>query len=266
VAEVDSGGNVTRSFGYQPGAEWSTAPLFLRDQNGYAYYQNDHLGAPEVLIDNQGAVVWSAILQAFGGTTVQVDAVDNPLRLPGQYFDRETGLHYNYFRDYDPATGSYLEADPLGIGGGLNRYAYANGDPLNNTDALGLCVAKQAMGPYAAAQSLGEQAADLVDTAERIGSNAAKLLDGNPCVLDDLIKDAASLALLKRVRAAAKLLQQAAKAGKTVVRKGKVYIRDGVEGVQRDIHELIRVVNENAAPQALQCTADYAQQKCSRFR
>ena len=60
------------------------------------------------------------------------------LRLPGQYFDRETNLHYNYFRDYDPSIGRYVQSDPIGLGGGLNTYAYVNGQPLRLVDPLGL--------------------------------------------------------------------------------------------------------------------------------
>jgi RHS repeat-associated protein len=61
-----------------------------------------------------------------------------PLRLPGQYFDRETNLHYNYFRDYDPSLGRYWESDPIGLKGGLNTYAYVYGRPLKKVDPRGL--------------------------------------------------------------------------------------------------------------------------------
>ena len=68
------------------------------------------------------------------------------LRFPGQYFDSETGKHYNYFRDYDPAIGRYVESDPIGLRGGVNSFAYAWARPLTLIDPLGLdpsqmCVA-----------------------------------------------------------------------------------------------------------------------------
>jgi RHS repeat-associated protein len=58
--------------------------------------------------------------------------------LPGQYFDKETNLHYNVFRDYDPAIGRYVQSDPIGLTGGLNVYLYVAGDPIRRTDVLGL--------------------------------------------------------------------------------------------------------------------------------
>lgn len=67
-----------------------------------------------------------------------VSTIENNLRLPGQYYDRETGLHYNYFRDYDPTTGRYIEADPIGFDAGPNLYAYVDGNPITRTDWFGL--------------------------------------------------------------------------------------------------------------------------------
>jgi len=91
------------------------------------------------MTDGNQALVWRADYEPFGQAAVTVQTVvNNPLRLPGQYYDAETGLHYNYFRDYDPMTGRYLQSDPIGLAGGFNTYAYVGGNPLTNEDPFGL--------------------------------------------------------------------------------------------------------------------------------
>ena len=76
----------------------------------------DHLGTPQKMTDGTGTVVWSAYYKAFGAATITVSTITNNLRFPGQYFDTETGLNYNFFRDYNPAIGRYVEPDPLNLG------------------------------------------------------------------------------------------------------------------------------------------------------
>jgi len=71
-------------------------------------------------------------------TTVQNTRTMENIVLPGQYFDQETNLHYNYFRDYDPTTGRYVESDPIGLKGGLNTYEYVDGNTLTLIDPEGL--------------------------------------------------------------------------------------------------------------------------------
>jgi RHS repeat-associated protein len=64
------------------------------------------------------------------------------MRYPGQRYDSVSGLHYNYFRDYDPGTGRYVQSDPVGLDGGINSFGYVGGNPLNRLDAFGLCECK----------------------------------------------------------------------------------------------------------------------------
>ncbi len=117
---------------------WGTDPLYLKTNGQYYYYQNDHLGTPQKLMSKSGAVVWSAQTSSFGETSIDSgSSIQNPLRFPGQYYDQETGLHYNYQRYYDPATGKYISTDPIGMRGGLNPYIYADVNPVVFADPTG---------------------------------------------------------------------------------------------------------------------------------
>ena len=104
----------------------------------------DHLGTPQQVIDEQRQVVWQAVTAPFGQARVTHAAsgrhgkpFEMNLRLPGQVHDAETGLHYNYLRDYDPALGRYTSPDPMGQSG-VNPYGYVSANPLTNIDPLGL--------------------------------------------------------------------------------------------------------------------------------
>jgi len=84
-------------------------------------------------------VVWAADLaDPFALHVVGGGGLAPGLRFPGQYYQPETGLYYNYHRDYDPDTGRYLQPDPIGLAGGLNPYLYANANPLRFVDPHGL--------------------------------------------------------------------------------------------------------------------------------
>jgi RHS repeat-associated protein len=92
--------------------------------------------------------VWRWDSDAFGTTAANDDPdgdstsfVYNP-RFPGQYYDSENGLSYNYFRDYDPQTGRYMESDPVGLRGGINTYSYVIGNPVGMLDPFGLYIPK----------------------------------------------------------------------------------------------------------------------------
>lgn len=140
IGEYDAAGNQLKSYGYQPGSSWSTNSLYMKVGDSSYWYQNDHLGTPQKFIAANGALVWEAKYDSFGRVDVLVEAVTNNLRFPGQYYDAETGLHYNWNRYYDPATGRYITADPIGLEGGDNLYLYANANSINLTDPMGLWV------------------------------------------------------------------------------------------------------------------------------
>ncbi|MBZ5505996.1 MAG: DUF6531 domain-containing protein [Acidobacteriia bacterium] len=107
--------------------------------SGTVYYvHTDQIGTPQLVTDSNQLSVWSTTYQPYGTTGPVIASITQNLRLPGQYFDSETGFHYNGFRDYLPSLGRYLEADPLNLGGGLNPYRYADANPLAFTDRLGL--------------------------------------------------------------------------------------------------------------------------------
>ena len=114
------------------------------------YLQTDHNGAVRWARDNDARMVWSwEGADAFGGKLSGESAIDRdpdgdgkrvriPLRFPGQYHDRESGLYHNNNRDYDPQVARYVQSDPIGLDGGINRYAYVKGDPVNYVDPNGL--------------------------------------------------------------------------------------------------------------------------------
>ena len=137
----------------------ASGPMPVAAIYGTKHYavQSDHLNTPRRLIQSDGQVAWQWVYSAFGdekpttaktrfanadlnqsfGTTT-VPAVTFNLRYPGQYFDQESNLHYNLNRSYDSARGRYTQADPIGLDGGWNMYAYVNGAPTMFTDPMGL--------------------------------------------------------------------------------------------------------------------------------
>lgn len=118
---------------YAPG---TFRPVAL-SKNGHIYYYHlDHLGTPLKLTDSNGTVAWQASYHVNGGAIIHIETVANPLRFQGQYYDEESGLHYNRFRYYDPETGRFIQQDPIGLLGGLNHYQYAP-NPLQWIDRWG---------------------------------------------------------------------------------------------------------------------------------
>jgi RHS repeat-associated protein len=113
-------------------------PLAQVRGNLIYYYHNDHLGTPRALTDQSQSIVWKASYTPFGEAAITTEIVENNIRFPGQYFDGETGLHYNYFRYYDPKTGRFTQSDPTGLFDGMNTYLYARANPFKYVDLNGL--------------------------------------------------------------------------------------------------------------------------------
>ncbi|AMN79666.1 RHS repeat-associated core domain-containing protein [Pseudomonas azotoformans] len=129
-----------RSYLYEPD---SFRPLAMLDGFGPKeikpyHYQLDHLGTPQELTASDGQIVWSAHYRAYGEISrLDIGKIDNPLRFQGQYFDDESGLHYNRHRYYNPDIGRYLTPDPVKLAGGINAYQYVP-NPTGWIDPLGL--------------------------------------------------------------------------------------------------------------------------------
>ncbi|EHH3296983.1 RHS repeat protein [Salmonella enterica] len=105
------------------------------------YYHTDVTGTPQEVTAADGTLVWAGYIRGFGENAADISNSGayfyQPLRLPGQYFDDETGLHYNLFRYYAPECGRFVSQDPIGLRGGINLYSYAP-NPLSYIDPLGL--------------------------------------------------------------------------------------------------------------------------------
>ncbi len=135
MAESTAAGKISAVYVYLNGN-----PFARIQGSAVYYYHNDNLGTSYKMTNNSGTVVWYGEFKPFGEQVSITGSIINNLRFPGQYYDAETGLHYNYFRDYKPQIGRYVEADPIGIEGGKNLYLYSGDNPISNYDPDGLLV------------------------------------------------------------------------------------------------------------------------------
>lgn len=182
LGEYDTAGNRIKRYGYLPG---SYAPLQVQDANGSYYVHTDHLQTPRIATDSVGEMAWRSRHEAFGKALTEQDvdgnqiALELNIRFPGQYFDAETALHYNYFRDYDPATGRYVQSDPIGLDGGINTYAYALLNPITNIDPEGLQTPALCANPAnaAACAAAGVDTAASRAAARAVTEAARRLMD-----------------------------------------------------------------------------------------
>ncbi|MGO1298985.1 MAG: RHS repeat-associated core domain-containing protein, partial [Vibrio sp.] len=128
-----------QSYVYEPGTFRPLALLKGEGQDAEVYhYHLDQIGTPLDITTPQGDTVWSVQYRAYGNVFKKTVAeIDSPLRFQGQYFDAETGLHYNRHRYYNPSAGRFITIDPIGLAGGLNNYQYVP-NPTGWVDPLGL--------------------------------------------------------------------------------------------------------------------------------
>lgn len=138
IGEANAKGELTRQYLYL-----DERPLAILEGRAIYYIHTDYRHAPVAVTTPTKQILWAARYEPFGYAHVSedIDRDGKPfalnLRLPGQYYDRETETHYNYQRDYDPKTGRYLTPDPLGIAAGVNPYSYVSNNPLQKIDLYG---------------------------------------------------------------------------------------------------------------------------------
>ena len=150
MAEADEKGQMTKAYGFNPTTMqlglWSTDPVWQAETPGgsltdpkarYDWLHTDHLGTPILATTKEGQTSWKAIAESFGATQIIEQDIEVNLRFPGQYFDAETGTHYNFHRDYRPNAGRYLQSDPIEVEGGVNLFEYARVNGLRYADPYG---------------------------------------------------------------------------------------------------------------------------------
>jgi RHS repeat-associated protein len=141
IGEYVSTGQERKTYGYRPDSTWTTNPAFQKIDGVYYWYINDYQGHSEKLIKSNGKIVWYAQFQSFDTYTIVSNVIDNNLRFPGQFYDDETDLSYNWNRYYNQKVGRYISLDIYLYQ--ENLYLYANNNPFNYVDPEGLCAVKR---------------------------------------------------------------------------------------------------------------------------
>jgi RHS repeat-associated protein len=217
LEEHDDAGALAARYIYGDG--FAPVRVELDSGTGLAPYSVhvDHLDTPRMLTDSAGAVAWATDYWAFGDAELDgANQVTFNIRFPGQYFDAETGLHYNRFRYYDPEVGRYVSADPIGQYGILDRfgissslvgtrfptasenlYEYSLNAPVDHFDPDGrgvrgaiVCVAAQALNALSTVSEAKKLEKQIADVDEQLADLEAD------CDLDSATKLERKLDLL----------------------------------------------------------------------
>jgi RHS repeat-associated protein len=147
------------------------------------YYHCDHLGTPTEMTDCDGHMSWAAKHKAWGAAKVAISdaaekaGIKNPFRFQGQYFDEESGLHYNRYRYYDPHSGRFVSKDPIGLAGGINLHQYAP-NPLQWVDPLGLTSGKAVITHYDTGSRTGHYTVETHQGERKVHTHQV-ITDGN---------------------------------------------------------------------------------------
>ncbi|MGE0498587.1 MAG: RHS repeat-associated core domain-containing protein [Ramlibacter sp.] len=204
LGEYDNGsaaGKGRTEYIWMPTEDGGAIPVGMFRNGKFFAIHTDHLGTPRLVTNEDNKPVWQWPYSAFGSNkpTGILKATPNPkaaitnqpvllkataatemnLRFPGQYADDEAGSFYNYQRSYLASQGRYTQNDPIGLGGGLNRFAYVGGNPLRYTDPKGLAV------PVAVAACLANPACAMAMAAAAAATTKACIDTYN--ALDDLV-------------------------------------------------------------------------------
>ena len=149
------------------------------------YLHTDHLGTPRFGTNAAGSQVWAWTNDAFGISSPTGTATVN-LRMPGQYYDSESGLFYNINRTYNPAIGRFMSSDPIGLAGGSNTFNYSGADPVNVFDSAGLKFRNvSALGPDADSDPVIADAYNML-CGTKAGDWFNNILSANKLTLEDM--------------------------------------------------------------------------------
>ena len=166
LGEYDASGKRLKEYVYHYQNNLAELIAQIEADGSVLYIHTDHLATPRLATDQNKSIVWRWVSDGFGEGLANEDADGNGdltivnHRFPGQYYDQESGLSYNYFRDYDPSTGRYVQSDPIGLDGGLNTYAYVDGNPITRYDPDGRAwvqVAGGVIGGFVGAYNASQQ-------------------------------------------------------------------------------------------------------------